>query len=136
MTAFLRLVLSAVMAFLALAILHLLNNGNFAGFAVNSFAFTNLFALFAITSFVSPIFERFSHIKLSSADRERGTVKWFNVNKGYGFVTRANGEDLFVHFRSIQGKGRRVLFEGQEVEYSIGEGEKGPQAEEVEPIKA
>ncbi len=72
--------------------------------------------------------------KLTS-NRERGTVKWFNVTKGYGFITRANGDDIFVHFRSIRGKGRRSLTEGQVVEFVLTEGEKGPQAEEVSIIQ-
>jgi CspA family cold shock protein len=69
--------------------------------------------------------------------RERGTVKWFNVSKGYGFITRDAGGDVFVHFRSIrgQGRGRRSLNEGQVVEFILTEGEKGPQAEEVSVIK-
>lgn len=71
------------------------------------------------------------------SQRERGTVKWFNVSKGYGFITRDAGGDVFVHFRSIrgQGRGRRSLNEGQAVEFVLTEGEKGPQAEEVSIIK-
>ncbi|MFT7404570.1 MAG: CspA family cold shock protein [Zhongshania sp.] len=71
------------------------------------------------------------------SQRERGTVKWFNVSKGYGFITRDAGGDVFVHFRSIrgQGRGRRSLNEGQTVEFILTEGEKGPQAEEVTMIK-
>lgn len=71
------------------------------------------------------------------SQRERGTVKWFNVSKGYGFITRDAGGDVFVHFRSIrgQGRGRRSLNEGQAVEFILTEGEKGPQAEEVSIIK-
>lgn len=66
-------------------------------------------------------------------EREQGTVKWFNVSKGYGFITRENGDDVFVHFRSIRdkGRGRRSLVEGQTVQFSLSEGEKGPQAEDV-----
>ncbi len=71
------------------------------------------------------------------SQRERGTVKWFNVSKGYGFITRDAGGDVFVHFRSIrgQGRGRRSLNEGQTVEFVLSEGEKGPQAEEVSIVK-
>ena len=74
-----------------------------------------------------------SIIDALGSKRERGTVKWFNVSKGYGFITRDNGDDVFVHFRSIRGKGRgrRSLMEGQLVEFVLSEGEKGPQAEEV-----
>jgi len=67
----------------------------------------------------------------SDNSRETGTVKWFNTNKGFGFITRENGDDVFVHFRSIRGQGHRTLIEGQRVEFSITEGEKGLQAEDV-----
>lgn len=63
--------------------------------------------------------------------RETGTVKWFNANKGYGFITRENGDDVFVHFRSIRGKGRRSLIEGESVQFVLAQGEKGAQAEDV-----
>ena len=63
--------------------------------------------------------------------REIGTVKWFNAAKGFGFITRDNGEDIFVHFRSIQGKGHRSLGEGQKVIFAIAEGDKGLQAVDV-----
>ena len=71
-----------------------------------------------------------SHVEISG-DQERGTVKWFNAAKGFGFITRENGEDVFVHFRSIQGKGHRSLGEGQTVIFSVAEGEKGLQAVDV-----
>jgi cold shock protein len=63
--------------------------------------------------------------------RETGIVKWFNTNKGFGFITRDNGDDVFVHFRSIRGQGHRTLIEGQRVEFNISKGEKGLQAEDV-----
>jgi len=63
--------------------------------------------------------------------RELGTVKWFNANKGFGFITRDSGDDVFVHFRSIRGKGHRVLRDGQRVEFLISESSKGLQAEDV-----
>ncbi|MGC9456234.1 MAG: cold-shock protein [Halothiobacillaceae bacterium] len=63
---------------------------------------------------------------------ETGTVKWFNVDKGFGFIVRENGEDLFVHFRAIEDEqGPEGLVEGRRVSYQIGEGRKGPQAENV-----
>lgn len=71
-----------------------------------------------------------SSVKLK-AGREVGTVKWFNAAKGFGFITRDNGEDIFVHFRSIQGKGHRSLGEGQRVTFEVTEGDKGLQAVEV-----
>jgi cold shock protein len=64
--------------------------------------------------------------------RTTGTVKWFNDAKGYGFVTPANGEkDCFVHFSAIQGNGFKTLTEGEEVEFDLVQGEKGPAAENV-----
>ena len=64
-----------------------------------------------------------------------GVVKWFNSSKGYGFITNdANGEDVFVHFSAIQVDGFKTLEEGQEVEYEVTEGAKGPQAVNVTPL--
>ena len=67
--------------------------------------------------------------------RERGVVKWFNVKKGFGFVTRDNGDDVFVHFRSIRGSGHRSLSEGQAVKFSVVDGQKGLQAEDVSVVR-
>ncbi len=58
----------------------------------------------------------------------RGTVKWFNDSKGYGFITQTEGDDVFVHFSAIEGEGFRTLSEGQEVEFELRESEKGLQA--------
>jgi CspA family cold shock protein len=68
------------------------------------------------------------------SEREKGTVKWFNNTKGYGFIQRESGEDLFVHFKSIVGDGFKSLEEGDTVEYVVAEGEKGLQAQEVEKV--
>jgi CspA family cold shock protein len=65
------------------------------------------------------------------AEKQTGTVKWFDSAKGYGFIEREHGKDLFVHFRSIIGEGHRSLEEGQRVEFIEGEGAKGPQANDV-----
>ncbi len=65
------------------------------------------------------------------ADRERGTVKWFNDAKGFGFIERENGEDGFVHPSAIQSEGFRTLSEGQQVEFEVVQGKKGPAAESV-----
>ncbi len=64
-------------------------------------------------------------------ERETGTVKWFNATKGYGFITRDNGGDVFVHYSAINAKGYRSLEEGQRVEYAVVEGKKGLQAQDV-----
>jgi CspA family cold shock protein len=65
------------------------------------------------------------------ADRIIGTVKWFNASKGYGFIAREGGKDVFVHFSAIQGEGYRNLNEGEQVEFSIEDSPKGPQAVNV-----
>lgn len=65
------------------------------------------------------------------SDRQLGTVKWFNDAKGFGFISRENGADLFVHFRAIGGSGFRTLQEGQRVSFTITQGPKGQQAENV-----
>ena len=64
----------------------------------------------------------------------RGTVKWFNDQKGYGFIAPESGQDVFVHFSEIQGEGYRSLQEGQEVEFEITQGPKGAQATNVRKI--
>jgi len=70
------------------------------------------------------------------AERELGVVKWFNGEKGYGFIARDNGEkDVFVHFSAISAEGFRTLREGQRVEFEVTEGDKGPQAQNVEVIE-
>ena len=62
---------------------------------------------------------------------EQGTVKWFNAEKGFGFIERENGDDLFVHFSAIQSEGFKSLEEGQAVTFSVEEGNRGPQATNV-----
>lgn len=71
----------------------------------------------------------------NNSQRESGNVKWFNASKGFGFITRDSGDDIFVHFRSIRGEGHRVLHDGQRVEFAISEGDKGLQAEDVAAAK-
>lgn len=65
---------------------------------------------------------------------ETGTVKWFNGSKGYGFITREEGEDVFVHFNSIEGDGYKSLDEGDKVQFEVGQGPKGLQANNVTKI--
>lgn len=69
------------------------------------------------------------------AEREIGTVKWFNASKGYGFIQREQGSDVFVHFNSIRGDGFKTLEEGQRVELTVVQGKKGAQAEDVSVVK-
>lgn len=70
------------------------------------------------------------------SEKLNGTVKWFNESKGYGFISREGGADLFVHFSNIVGGGFRTLKEGQPVTFTEGVGQKGPQAENVEAAEA
>lgn len=69
------------------------------------------------------------------AERKEGTVKWFNNSKGYGFISQESGDDVFVHYHQIVTEGFKTLEEGQKVEFTIGEGEKGPQAIEVKIVE-
>ncbi|WP_280562701.1 MULTISPECIES: cold shock domain-containing protein [unclassified Chromohalobacter] len=87
------------------------------------------------TQVLGPQSRQLAHlVELENDDREIGEVKWFNVNKGYGFITRDSGEDVFVHFRAIRGKGHRTLAEGQKVRYHVIENERGLQADDVTVI--
>lgn len=65
---------------------------------------------------------------------EKGTVKWFNGSKGYGFISPENGDDVFVHFNAIEGDGYKSLDEGDQVQFEITQGPKGPQANRVSKI--
>jgi len=65
---------------------------------------------------------------------EKGTVKWFNSSKGFGFITREQGDDVFVHYKAIQGNGYKSLEEGDQVQFEIGQGPKGLQAINVSKI--
>lgn len=73
-------------------------------------------------------------MRSSMSEQQKGTVKWFNESKGYGFIRRENGSDLFVHFRSIVGKGHKTLKEGQQVSFIEVQGQKGPQADNVDVL--
>lgn len=65
---------------------------------------------------------------------EQGTVKWFNAEKGFGFIERENGDDVFVHFSAVEGEGFKSLEDGQAVEFDVEEGDRGPQAANVRKI--
>ncbi len=90
-----------------------------------------IFIAVLITAFWSTSSSAGVHKEDRSDFRETGSVKWFNANKGFGFITRDSGDDVFVHFRSIRGDGHRVLKDGQRVEFEVTEGDKGLQAEDV-----
>ena len=76
----------------------------------------------------------FSKYEKSMSDLVEGTVKWFNDEKGFGFIEQEGGKDVFVHFSAINGSGRRTLHEGQKVTMEVTQGQKGPQAENVNPL--
>ncbi|MHA6196778.1 cold-shock protein [Pseudomonas wadenswilerensis] len=97
-----------------------------------------LAALFAAVLHLSAGFMKPAKARASTAaasydmgNRDTGTVKWFNTSKGFGFISRDSGDDIFVHFRAIRGEGHRVLVEGQRVEFSVMNRDKGLQAEDV-----
>lgn len=73
-----------------------------------------------------------NRIRLHGGPREEGTVKWFNSTKGFGFITGEDGDDVFVHYRSIRGRNRYLLRDGMTVSYVLGQSGKGPQAEDVD----
>jgi CspA family cold shock protein len=79
------------------------------------------------------LLKRAGHDSKEIAQMPTGKIKWFSDAKGYGFIDTGTGKDLFVHFSAIQLEGYKSLKEGQEVEYEVGEGPKGPQAENVVP---
>ena len=70
------------------------------------------------------------------SEREIGTVKWFNGQKGYGFIARDGGEDVFVHYSAIEGDGFRNLYEGDRVEFAVEQGQKGPSATGVRRVES
>jgi CspA family cold shock protein len=73
---------------------------------------------------------------VATGEREQGKVKWFNGTKGFGFIVKDDGEEIFVHFRSIRGAGRRGLRDGQRVSFAVVQSDKGPQADDVEVVAA
>ena len=73
-------------------------------------------------------------IQVNMMSKTNGTVKWFNETKGFGFIEREDGPDVFVHFSALQGDGFKTLADGQKVEFDVTDGQKGPQAENVVPI--
>jgi cold shock protein len=104
-----------------------------------------IFTVFALRSICStqrdlPAELQREHQRISNEKRNRsitmetGTVKWFNDAKGYGFISRQNGEDVFVHFSAIQANGFRSLQEGQQVQFDVVKGPKGWQAENVKGV--
>ena len=129
-----KIAISIVIGLIAYAISELaLNDGFHIPRTVQEIS---VLLLFIATSFASQLVggsSSESESSYSSSDREMGTVKWFNVRKGYGFITRDAGDDVFVHFRNIEGSGRRSIEEGGRVSFVVTDGDKGLQADEVSP---
>ncbi len=100
------------------------------------FAVVSSTPLYSVTClhFPAKIQRIFQHQRNTSNTMETGTVKWFNDAKGYGFISRQNGEDVFVHFSAIQADGFRSLQEGQQVQFDVVKGPKGWQAENVKAV--
>ena len=94
----------------------------------------SLLRSFARKSYRSSSNQRTSKASQTNSGQTQGTVKWFNYKKGFGFIEQENGDDVFVHHRSIIGKGRKSLREGQKVLMDIVDGDKGLQAENVSPL--
>jgi CspA family cold shock protein len=88
------------------------------------------------TEYRAPLSYSFVHVRRSNkmAERVTGTVKWFNASKGYGFLAREGGPDVFVHYSAIESDGFRTLQEGQAVEFEVEQGPKGLQAAHVKPL--
>ena len=130
------LIISIVIALLACIPLYILSSQDYtltlSNFPLIAFS---LFVTLLVSNFwasTSPASSDYDYYEdESQSNREKGNVKWFNANKGFGFITRDSGDDVFVHFRSIRGEGHRVLHDGQRVEFEVSEGEKGLQADDV-----
>lgn len=127
-----KLVISLVIAVLASTLATVLQGGTFPDFILLA-----CFALATVaTALLVPLLPAQTDARPGNANdpREQGTVKWFNSAKGFGFITRDDGEEIFVHFRAIrgEGEGRRSLRDGQRVAFHTASSDKGPQAEDVE----
>ncbi len=95
-----------------------------------------IWVLLYLQTILGPLMLHFvSRPTVPSGPREEGTVKWFNATKGFGFITGDDGDDIFVHYRSIRGRNRYLLREGMVVSYVLGQSGKGPQAEDVDVVE-
>ena len=144
MSLIVKLIVSLVIATIAFTLTSLLVTGS-VQLDGDGFGFKMLLGFFIATTVTALVVRDpagtgsstgSSHAQAQSAssedDREWGQVKWFNVSKGFGFIVKDDGEEIFVHFRSIRGEGRRALKDGQRVSFVVAQSDKGPQAEDVE----
>jgi CspA family cold shock protein len=132
---FLSLVLSVIGAFVLMFLLPSFGMEPKAGSEMEAgvlIAIVIVVVLYAQGALQSVIANRRFVESIPTGPREEGTVKWFNSTKGFGFITREDGEDVFVHYRSIRGRNRYLLREGATVSYVLGRSGKGPQAEDVD----
>jgi CspA family cold shock protein len=148
MSLIVKLIISLVIAIVASTVATLLQGGSIpdlmllAAFSVATVATALLASQSASTSTAGSISKPPNsgskkparHTAADDSPREQGQVKWFNVSKGFGFITKDDGEEIFVHFRSIRGEGRRSLRDGQRVSFVVAQSDKGPQAEDVEGV--
>ena len=100
----------------------------------NSLTSLSIYANLTTAHFIEYIYKLCDLIKFYGGIIMKGTVKWFNNQKGYGFISDAEGHDVFVHYSGLNMEGFKTLEEGQEVEYEVTEGAKGPQAVNVTPL--
>lgn len=148
MSLIVKLIISLVIAIVASTVTTLLQDGSIpdllllAAFSIATVATALLVSPSASTSAEGSASkpaktrtqEPARHTAADDSAREQGEVKWFNVSKGFGFITKDDGEEIFVHFRSIRGEGRRALRDGQRVSFVVAQSDKGPQAEDVEGV--
>lgn len=137
MSLIIRLIVSLVIAAIAATLTNVLIDGDRDQWLLLLVTFSLATAATALIvskrgTSISPDAEKTARKPASNdAHREHGTVKWFNASKGFGFIVRNDGEEIFVHFRSIRGEGRRGLRDGQSVSFIVAQSDKGPQAEDV-----
>jgi len=127
-----NIVISVIVASVAALIAD--KSGMLAALTVQSLAYLIIAASIVATMIATIRISPSAEGEVSRDGRESGTVKWFNGTKGYGFITRDSGDDVFVHYRSIRGKGHRSLVEGQAVFFHVSDGDKGLQADDVSVV--
>lgn len=131
MVFFKQLIISTILGFVAYEVTKVTLHGGFQ-LPVTT-PEISLLMIFIGTALIASLIAGRGASHVSDDEREFGTVKWFNVRKGYGFITRDQGDDIFVHFRNIEGDDRRAISEGQRVSFIVTDSEKGLQADKVMP---